>query len=94
MKFLELARKNHSMFIFPSSGSIQNPKNPYSLAKKNAVEWIKLYSKLYNMDYFILKFYNMYEESGRKGAVYLFAKVALNNEIGYGHLMLNKLKEI
>ena len=79
MKFLELARKNYSRFIFPSSVSILNPTNPYSLGKKNAVEWIKLYSKLYDMDYFILKFYNIYGENARKGAVYLFSKVALNN---------------
>ena len=81
MKFLELARKNHSRFIFPSSGSIQDPTNPYSLGKKNAVEWIKLYNKLYSMDYFSLKFYNIYGENARKGAVYLFTKAALNNEI-------------
>ena len=80
MKFLELARKNHSRFIFPSSGSIKNPTNPYSLGKKNAVEWIKLYNKLYKLEYFILKFYNIYGENARKGAVYLFTKAALNNE--------------
>ena len=81
MKFLELARKNYSRFIFPSSVSILNPTNPYSLGKKNAVEWIKLYSKLYSMDYFILKFYNIYGENVRKGTVYLFTKAFLNNEI-------------
>lgn len=80
LKFLELARKYHSKFIFPSSGSIQNPTNPYSLAKKNSVEWIKLYNNLYNLDYFILKFYNIYGENSKKGAVYLFTKAALNNK--------------
>ncbi|KQB34244.1 NAD-dependent epimerase/dehydratase family protein [Acidiplasma cupricumulans] len=80
IKFLELARKNNSKFIFPSSGSIQNPTNPYSLGKKNAVEWIKLYGKLYNMDYYVLKFYNIYGENAKKGAVYLFTKAALNGE--------------
>ena len=38
LKFLELSRKYNSKFIFPSSGSIKNPTNPYSLAKKNSVE--------------------------------------------------------
>ncbi len=80
MKFLEIARKNNSKFIFPSSGSIKNPTNPYSLAKKNSVEWIKLYNNLYNIDYYILKFYNIYGEYAKKGAVYLFANAALKNE--------------
>ncbi|AAT42897.1 NAD-dependent epimerase/dehydratase family protein [Picrophilus oshimae] len=80
MKFLEIARKNNSKFIFPSSGSIKNPTNPYSLAKKNSVEWIKLYKDLYNIDYYILKFYNIYGEHAKKGAVYLFTKAALKNE--------------
>lgn len=80
LRFLELARKYNSKFIFPSSGSIKNPTNPYSLAKKNSVEWIKLYNGLYNLDYIILKFYNIYGENARKGAVYLFTNAALNNE--------------
>jgi len=80
MKFLEIARKNNSVFIFPSSGSIKNPTNPYSLAKKNSVEWIRLYSKLYNIDYYILKFYNIYGENAKKGAVYLFTNAALKHQ--------------
>ncbi|CAC11831.1 conserved hypothetical protein [Thermoplasma acidophilum] len=80
MKFLELARKNNSMFIFPSSGSIENPTNPYSLGKKQAVEWIRLFNKLYNLNYFILKFFNIYGENARKGAVYLFTRAALTGE--------------
>ena len=81
LKFLEIARKYNSKFIFPSSGSIQNPTNPYSLAKKNSVEWIKLYNKLYNLNYFILKFYNIYGESAKKGAVYLFSDAAINGKV-------------
>jgi len=80
MTFLEIARKNNSRFIFPSSGSIKNPTNPYSLAKKNSVEWIKLYNNLYNVDYYILKFYNIYGENAKKGAVYLIANAALKNQ--------------
>ncbi len=80
MKFLEIARKNNSKFIFPSSGSIKNPTNPYSLAKKNSVEWIHLYNNLYNLKSYILKFYNIYGEKSGKGALYLFTKAALLNE--------------
>ena len=79
MRFLEIARKNNSKFIFPSSGSIENPTNPYSLAKKNSVEWIKLYKNLYGIQYYILKFFNIYGENAKKGAVYLFTKAALKN---------------
>ncbi|WP_353850940.1 NAD-dependent epimerase/dehydratase family protein [Acidiplasma sp.] len=39
-----------------------------------------MYNRLYNLDYFILRFYNIYGENSRKGAVYLFTKAALNNE--------------
>ncbi|WP_269087907.1 SDR family oxidoreductase [Picrophilus oshimae] len=72
MKFLEIARKNNSKFIFPSSGSIKNPTNPYSLAKKNSVEWIKLYKDLYNIDHYILKFYNIYMVSMPKRALFIY----------------------
>jgi UDP-glucose 4-epimerase len=80
VKFLELARKNNALFIFPSSGSIEEVTNPYSLSKKNSEEWIELYSKLYGLKYFILKFFNIYGPGSRKGAVYLFTKAAINNE--------------
>lgn len=80
LKFLEMARKNGSTIIFPTSGSVAEPTNPYSLSKKQSVEWIKLYGKLYDIDHFILKFYNIYGEGSRKGAVYLFTKAAVSGE--------------
>mgnify|MGYP001626468241 CR=1 FL=1 len=80
LKFLEIARKNDSVFIFPSSGSTAEPTNPYSLAKKQAEEWIKLYGKLYGLKYYILRFFNIYGDGSRKGAVYLFTKAALFDE--------------
>ena len=55
VKFLELARKNNSVFIFPSSGSIKEATNPYSLSKKNSEEWIELYNKLYGKHGYRLK---------------------------------------
>lgn len=80
VKMLEIARKNKASFIFPSSGSTAKPSNPYSLAKKNAVEWIDLYRELYGIKTYILKFFNIYGEKARKGAVYLFIKSALTGE--------------
>lgn len=81
VKFLELARRDKSIFIFPSSGSISEATNPYSLSKKHSEGWIELYNKLYDMQYYILKFFNIYGPGSRKGAVYLFTKAAVNNEI-------------
>ncbi len=74
--FLEKARKDRSVLIFPTSGSIEEPTNPYSLAKKNAVEWIQLYQKLFGVRAHILKLYNIYGEDSGKGALYLFCKAA------------------
>ncbi|BFI76532.1 NAD-dependent epimerase/dehydratase family protein [Sulfurisphaera ohwakuensis] len=80
IKFLELARKNDSVFVFPSSGSAANPTNPYSLSKRHAVDWINLYRKLYGLRAYILTFYNIYGEGSKKGAVYLFTRAALKGE--------------
>ncbi|MGP6220681.1 NAD-dependent epimerase/dehydratase family protein [Caldiplasma sukawensis] len=80
VKMLELARKSKASFIFPSSGSTAKPTNPYSLAKKNAVEWIDLYGELYGIESYILKFFNIYGENARKGAVYLFTRAAITGE--------------
>lgn len=80
LKFLETARKNDSAIVFPTSGSVAEPSNPYSMAKQHSVDWIRLYGKLYGIKYYILKFYNIYGSGSRKGAVYLFTKAALNKE--------------
>jgi nucleoside-diphosphate-sugar epimerase len=79
MRMLEKARKDGSMIVFPTSGSIEEPTNPYSLAKKNAVEWIQLYEKLYGLKAVILKLYNIYGEDSGKGALYIFCKAAAEN---------------
>ncbi|BBD73772.1 NAD-dependent dehydratase [Sulfodiicoccus acidiphilus] len=87
LRFLEIARRNKAIFVFSTSGSVENPTNPYSLAKKHSEEWIRLYDKLYGMKSYILRFYNIYGENSRKGAVYLFTRAALKDEVAtvYGN---------
>lgn len=80
MKYLEKARKDSSIFLFPSSGSTAEPTNPYSLTKKQAVEWINLYRKLYQTKVIVFRLFNIYGTEARKGAVYLFANAALKGE--------------
>lgn len=80
MRVLELARKYNSTVIYPTSGSVSEATNPYSLAKKQVVEWIELYHNLYGVRRHILKFFNIYGPSSRKGAVFLFCSAALKNE--------------
>lgn len=86
MRFLEKARKDNSLFLFPSSGSTAEPTNPYSMAKKQAVEWINLYRNLYGIRAIILRLFNIYGTEARKGAVFLFSNAALKGEkaIVYG----------
>ncbi len=78
MKFLEKARKDSSVFVFATSGSIEEATNPYSLSKKQGIEWINLYRNLYGIRALLLKFFNIYGESSRKGAVYLFCNAAVS----------------
>lgn len=77
MRFLEYARIHNSIFVFPTSGSTAEATNPYSLSKKHSVDWINLYTNLYNIKSYILRFFNIYGPGARKGAVYLFTKAAL-----------------
>ena len=80
LKVLELARKHGSTIVFPTSGSVAEATNPYSLSKKQIVEWIELYHNLYGVKRHILKFYNIYGPTSRKGAVFLFCNASLRNE--------------
>jgi nucleoside-diphosphate-sugar epimerase len=80
MEILERCRKNDALIVFPTSGSVSLPTNPYSLTKKNGEEWVKMYSKLYGVKSHVLKLFNIYGESSRKGAVYLMCKAAVYNE--------------
>lgn len=80
MRFLEKARLDSSVFMYSTSGSIAEATNPYSLTKKQGTEWINIYRDLYGLKAHLLKFYNIYGEASRKGALYLFCNAALNNE--------------
>ena len=80
MEILERCRKNDAVIVFPTSGSVSLPTNPYSLTKKNGEEWVKMYSRLYGVKSHVLKLFNIYGESSRKGAVYLMCKAAVYNE--------------
>jgi len=86
LRLLEKARKDDSTIVFPTSGSVMEATNPYSLSKRHGEEWVKLYGQMYGVKHYILKLYNIYGETSRKGAVYLFCKAALNHEtaIVYG----------
>ncbi len=79
LQMLEISRKYGSVLIYPTSGSVSEATNPYSLAKKQIVEWIELYRNLYGIRRHVLKFYNIYGPTSRKGAVYLFCNAALND---------------
>ncbi len=76
MKLIEKSRIDGSVMIFPTSGSVMEATNPYSLSKKQIVEWLNLYNNLFGTGSYILKFYNVYGPTSRKGAVYLFSKAA------------------
>ena len=78
MKIIEKARLDQSVIIFPTSGSVMEATNPYSLSKKHTVEWLNLYYKLFGTRSYILKFYNVYGPTSGKGAVYLFSKAAVD----------------
>lgn len=80
LKFLEKARREDSSIIIPTSGSTMKPSNPYSMSKRQIEDWTYLYRKLYGTKIFLLRFYNIYGPTSRKGAVYLFTKAALCNE--------------
>lgn len=80
LRILEKCRRDSSKIIFPTSGSVQEASNPYSLSKKQGEEWVKLYSRLFSVEIYVLKLFNIYGETSRKGAVYLFSNAALKHE--------------
>jgi UDP-glucose 4-epimerase len=70
---LEYCRKNKSKLIFSSTSSqydeypaselsIKDFKNPYTLQKHICEQYIELYSRLYNINYVILRYFNVYGE--------------------------------
>jgi nucleoside-diphosphate-sugar epimerase len=80
LKLLEKARKEDSIIVYPTSGSVMEPTNPYSLSKRQGEEWVRLYNKMYGVRFYILKLYNIYGETSTKGAVYLFSNAAIKGE--------------
>ncbi|MEM0156611.1 MAG: NAD(P)-dependent oxidoreductase [Thermoplasmataceae archaeon] len=80
LRMLEYCRKNGSTFIFPTSGSVMEATNPYSLSKKQTVEWIELYHTMYGTRRHVMKFFNIYGPTSRKGAVFLFSKASLTGQ--------------
>lgn len=75
LNLLEYCRSKGAKIIFSSSSSIyeavdlpteeedeKDPKNPYALQKWISEQYIRLYSELYNVDYTILRYFNVYGE--------------------------------
>lgn len=80
---LEYCRKHGSKLIFSGSSSVfrgdklptkegdsKDPLNPYSLQKYICERYIKLYHKLYGLDYVILRYFNVYGERQVLGGGY------------------------
>lgn len=75
LNVLEYCRKHRAKLIFSSSSSIYEgshlptdeddeiaPKNPYALQKWVCEQYINLYGELYDMNYTILRYFNVYGE--------------------------------
>lgn len=75
LNVLEYCRRNKAKIIFSGSSSIyagdklpiiesdtKDPKSPYALQKLQAEQYIELYGKLYDLEYTILRYFNVYGE--------------------------------
>lgn len=75
LNILEFCRNYGAKLIFSGSSSIYKgdklptiessdkyPKSPYALQKYISEQYIELYGKLYNLDYVILRYFNVYGE--------------------------------
>jgi len=75
LQVLEYCRRQKTKLVFSSSSSIYKgddlparetatikPKNPYTLQKYVCEQYIELYHELYNLDYTILRYFNVYGE--------------------------------
>jgi UDP-glucose 4-epimerase len=105
LKILELCKKYNCKLIYSSSAAVygnpvylpvdeRHPVSPlsnYGISKYTPEMYISLYSQLYNLDYTILRYANVYgirqEPEGEGGVVSIFIKKMLNNEapIIYGN---------
>lgn len=75
LNVLEYCRKHKAKLVFSGSSSIYqgdklpiqeedplHPKSPYALQKMQAEEYIELYHELYDLDYVVLRYFNVYGE--------------------------------
>lgn len=75
LNILEYCRKHNTKLIFSASSSVYKgdslptketdaiePKSPYALQKYVCEQYIDLYHKLYDLDYTILRYFNVYGE--------------------------------
>ena len=75
LNVLEFCKKVGAKIIFSGSSSIYagtelptqeeselDPKNPYALQKLQCEQYIQLYGELYDLDYTILRYFNVYGE--------------------------------
>ena len=100
INILEIIRKyNINKIVFASSGGAVygepnylpvdenhsiNPLSPYGLSKYVGEEYIKLYNRLYGIEYAILRYSNVYGErqdpKGEAGVISIFIDKMLKNE--------------
>lgn len=91
---LEYCRRHNAKIIFSGSSSIyegekmpireedtKDPKSPYALQKLQAEQYIEIYGKLYNLDYTILRYFNVYgERQITEGAYSAIVGIFLNQK--------------
>jgi len=74
INILEACRKYKAKLVFPSSSQASpDALNPYGLQKHHCEELIRLYGKLYNIHYCILRLYNVFGP-GEHGVIGAFQK--------------------
>ena len=97
LKILDLCKKYNSKLVYSSSAAVYgnpiylpvdekhpiNPLSNYGVSKYTPEMYIKLYSQLYNLDFTILRYANVYgirqEANGEGGVVSIFIQKMLNN---------------
>ena len=97
IKILELCKKYNSKLVYSSSAAVYgnpiylpvdekhpiNPLSNYGVSKYTPEMYIKLYSELYNLDFTILRYANVYGirqvANGEGGVVSIFIRKILNN---------------
>lgn len=84
LNVLEFARQCKAKVIYSSTSSVygntdilptredhpKNPLSPYALQKYIGEQYIELYSRLYGLDYTILRYFNVYGERQVPGGAY------------------------